>query len=90
MLLKLHESIINNINQLELVSGTYFGATGWVKLYNVILTRLLMRDKNLNSPTIMLITDRNDLDKQLSELFVESKSSLGVKVLKITTREELK
>ena len=72
--------------------GTYFGATGSGKSYTMLfLTRLLMRDKNLNSPTIVLITDRNDLDKQLSELFVESKKFIGDKeVLKITTREELK
>jgi len=90
---KLHESIINNMKPTGTgKGGTYFGATGSGKSYTMLfLTRLLMRDKNLNSPTIVLITDRNDLDKQLSELFVESKKFIGDKeVLKITTREELK
>ena len=47
--------------------GTYFGATGCGKSFTMLfLARLLMRDVELGSPTIILITDRTDLDGQLS------------------------
>jgi type I restriction enzyme R subunit len=90
---KLHNSILNNMKpEGSGKGGTYFGATGSGKSYTMLfLARLLMRDKRLNSPTIVLITDRNDLDKQLSEQFVESKKFIGDKeVIKITDREHLK
>ncbi len=58
--------------------GTYFGATGCGKSYTMLfLSRLLMRSVDLSSPTIVLITDRTDLDGQLSELFTDAKSFIG-------------
>ena len=58
--------------------GTYFGATGCGKSYTMLfLTRLLMRSVALASPTIVLITDRTDLDDQLSRLFVNGKKFIG-------------
>lgn len=58
--------------------GTYFGATGCGKSFTMLfLTRLLMRSKNFGSPTIVLITDRTDLDDQLSGLFLASKKFIG-------------
>lgn len=58
--------------------GIYFGATGCGKSYTMVfLSRLLMRSKDLNSPTIIVITDRTDLDDQLSRLFLESKNYIG-------------
>lgn len=58
--------------------GTYFGATGCGKSYTMLyLTRLLMKSVHFESPTIVLITDRTDLDTQLSEQFVEAKSFIG-------------
>lgn len=49
--------------------GTYFGATGSGKSYTMLyLTRLLMKSEYFESPTIILITDRTDLDDQLSTL----------------------
>lgn len=57
--------------------GTYFGATGCGKSYTMLyLTRLLMKSEYFESPTIVLITDRTDLDTQLSETFVEAKDLL--------------
>lgn len=59
--------------------GTYFGATGCGKSFTMLyLTRLLMRDAYLQSPTIVLITDRTDLDDQLSKSFVKAKSLLEI------------
>ena len=50
--------------------GTYFGATGCGKSHTMLfLSRLIMKNKPLGSPTIIFITDRNDLDDQLSKLF---------------------
>jgi type I restriction enzyme R subunit len=58
--------------------GTYFGATGCGKSFTMLyLTRLLMKSEYFESPTIVLITDRTDLDTQLSETFVEAKKFIG-------------
>ena len=43
----------------------------------LFLTRLLMRSRELASPTIILITDRSDLDSQLSEQFTRAKQFIG-------------
>ena len=58
--------------------GTYFGATGCGKSYTMLyLTRLLMKSEYFESPTIILITDRTDLDDQLSSEFVNAKNFIG-------------
>ncbi len=58
--------------------GTYFGATGCGKSYTMLyLTRLLMKSEYFESPTIVLITDRTDLDDQLSAQFVNAKTFIG-------------
>ncbi len=58
--------------------GTYFGATGCGKSYTMLfLTRLLMRSLDFASPTIVLITDRTDLDDQLSRQFTNAKIYIG-------------
>ena len=58
--------------------GIYFGATGCGKSYTMVfLSRLLMKSRELNSPTIVVITDRTDLDAQLSKIFIESKNYIG-------------
>lgn len=58
--------------------GTYFGATGCGKSFTMLyLTRLLMRSEYFESPTIVLITDRTDLDDQLSAQFTNAKTFIG-------------
>jgi len=71
--------------------GTYFGATGCGKSLTMLyLTRILMRSKHLSSPTIVLITDRTDLDDQLSGLFLNAKQFIGDEtVVNVESREEL-
>ena len=71
--------------------GTYFGATGCGKsLTMLFLTRMLMRSRHLASPTIVLITDRTDLDDQLSAQFVNAKQFIGDEtVINVETRKEL-
>lgn len=72
--------------------GTYFGATGCGKSYTMLfLARQLMRSKRLSSPTIILITDRTDLDDQLSKSFLNAKKFIGDKVIvQVENREKLK
>lgn len=71
--------------------GTYFGATGCGKSFTMLfLTRKLMKSPELQSPTIVIITDRNDLDDQLSKLFLDSKNYIGdANVKNIESREKL-
>lgn len=58
--------------------GTYFGATGCGKSFTMLfLTRLLMKSVEFASPTIVLITDRADLDDQLSVQFTNAKGYIG-------------
>ncbi|MDO8675476.1 MAG: type I restriction endonuclease subunit R [Candidatus Omnitrophota bacterium] len=72
--------------------GTYFGATGCGKSFTMLyLTRLLMKSPHFASPTIVLITDRTDLDDQLSTQFTNAKSFIGDEnVISVETRAELK
>jgi type I restriction enzyme R subunit len=73
--------------------GTYFGATGCGKTYTMLfLSRLLgLRDRDaFNNPTMVIITDREDLDRQTSELFVYSKRYLhDNNVRSIESRKDL-
>ena len=71
--------------------GTYFGATGCGKSLTMLyLTRVLMRSRHLSSPTIVLITDRTDLDDQLSGLFLNAKQFIGDEtIVNVESREEL-
>ena len=58
--------------------GTYFGTTGCGKSYTMLfLSRLLMKSTYFGSPTILLITDRTDLDDQLSGQFTNAKGFVG-------------
>lgn len=72
--------------------GTYFGATGCGKsLTMLFLSRMLMRSTELESPTLLLITDRTDLDDQLSSQFVRAKKFIGDETIEqIDSREELR
>lgn len=71
--------------------GTYFGSTGCGKSYTMLfLTRMLMHDKAFGNPTILLITDRIDLDVQLSKQFKNAKKFIGDDcVMCIEKREHL-
>lgn len=72
--------------------GTYFGATGCGKSFTMLyLTRLLMRSVYFQSPTIILITDRTDLDDQLSAQFTNAKGFIGDdQVISVESRADLK
>lgn len=72
--------------------GTYFGATGSGKSFTMLyLTRLLMKSTHFSSPTIVLITDRTDLDDQLSGQFTNAKKFIGDDaVISVESREDLR
>lgn len=72
--------------------GTYFGATGCGKSYTMLfLTRMLMKSSHFHSPTILIITDRTDLDDQLSKQFIASKKYIGDEtVVSIESRDRLR
>lgn len=72
--------------------GTYWGTTGCGKsLTMLFLSRLLMRDKSLASPTIIIITDRTDLDDQISEQFLCATKYIGDEtIIQVKSREDLK
>ncbi len=72
--------------------GTYFGTTGCGKSYTMLfLTRMLMKSSYFKSPTILVITDRTDLDDQLSKQFVASKQFIGDNnIISIESRDKLR
>lgn len=89
---KLYENIKTHMRpEGDGKGGTYFGATGCGKSYTMLfLTRMLMKSKEFHSPTIILITDRTDLDDQLSKLFINSKVYIGDDtVVDISSRNKL-
>ncbi|MEL7660371.1 type I restriction endonuclease subunit R [Acetobacterium wieringae] len=90
---KLFESVKRNMKPAGSgKGGTYFGATGCGKSYTMLyLTRLLMRSVYFQSPTIILITDRTDLDDQLSAQFTNAKGFIGDnQVVSVASRFELR
>lgn len=72
--------------------GTYFGATGCGKSYTMLyLSRLLMKSKNFKNPTLVIITDRTDLDDQLAGQFTNAKDYLGDQnVISVESRSDLR
>ena len=71
--------------------GTYFGATGCGKSYTMLfLARRISTSIEMMNPTIVLLTDRTDLDNQLAEIFEVSKKYLvDSKTMQIPSRKIL-
>lgn len=95
----LKQSIVNSIVTRSGKGGTYFGATGCGKTYTMafLARQLALRCTDIaeiGSPTIILIVDRDELQKQGAKLFTKSTEFLNlgeVTVVKNRTklREEL-
>lgn len=93
-----HKMLVNIKNHLKPVGdgkgGTYFGATGCGKTYTMLfLSRMLaLRERDsFRNPTVVIIIDREELDTQTSELFVNSKRYLhDSNVRSIENRDDLK
>ena len=90
---KLYKSILRAKKPLgDGKGGTYFGSTGCGKSMTMLfLSRLLMRSDELENPTVIIITDRTDLDDQLSELFVDATDYIGDEnIVRFESRKDLK
>ena len=95
----LKQSIIHSVQTKSGKGGTYFGATGCGKTYTMafLARQLSMRCTDIpeiGSPTIVLIVDRDDLQKQGAKLFTKSKEFLNIGEVSIVKdrrnlREEL-
>ena len=72
--------------------GTYFGTTGCGKSYTMLfLSRMLMKSSYFGSPTLILITDRTDLDDQLAGQFTNAKGFIGDEnVVSVESRSNLR
>ncbi|WP_291064840.1 MULTISPECIES: type I restriction endonuclease subunit R [unclassified Empedobacter] len=90
---KLYQNIlVHRKPQGDGKGGTYFGATGCGKSFTMLyLTRLLMRSTEFSSPTIIIISDRTDLDDQLSKDFTNAKKFIGDEnIINIESRADLR
>lgn len=56
----------------------------------LMLAGTLLRDLWMENPTIVMITDRNDLDDQLFDTFAAGRALLGERPVQAETREHLK
>lgn len=79
----LKQSIIKSIVTKTGKGGAYFGATGCGKTYTMafLARQLALRCTDIpeiGSPTIILIVDREDLQKQGAKLFTKSKEFLNL------------
>lgn len=76
----LRESIKESVRTRSGKGGTYFGATGCGKTFTMafLARQLSMRCPDLGSPTILMIVDREDLQKQGAKLFTKSTEYLGL------------
>ena len=89
---KLFENIKNHMKPNgDGKGGTYFGATGCGKSYTMLfLARRISTSVEMKNPTIVLLTDRTDLDDQLAEIFEVSKKYLvDSKTMQISSRKIL-
>ena len=79
----LRESIIKSVQKKNGKGGTYFGATGCGKTYTMafLARQLALRCgevPEIGSPTVVMIVDRDDLQKQGAKLFTKSKEFLNL------------
>jgi type I restriction enzyme R subunit len=89
----LRESVRKAFDECTTKGGTYFGATGCGKTYTMMFLarQLALRCEELGSPTIVMIVDRDDLQRQAGKLFLRSSEFLGLGTAKIIKdREDLK
>lgn len=95
----LKQSIVKSVVEKSGKGGTYFGATGCGKTYTMafLARQLALRCTDvpeIGSPTIVMIVDREELQKQGAKLFTKSKEFLNLGEVKVvpdrkTLRQEL-
>ena len=92
----LKQSIVKSVVEKSGKGGTYFGATGCGKTYTMafLARQLALRCTDIpdiGSPTIVMIVDRDELQKQGAKLFMKSKEFLNLgDVSVVPTRKKLR
>lgn len=92
----LKQSIVKSVLEKSGKGGTYFGATGCGKTYTMafLARQLSLRCTDIpqiGSPTIVMIVDRDDLQKQGAKLFTKSKEFLNLgEVSVVKNRHQLR
>ena len=92
----LKQSIINSVVTGSGKGGTYFGATGCGKTFTMafLARQLALRCTDvpeIGSPTIIMIVDRDELQKQGAKLFTKSKEFLNLgEVSVVKNRQQLR
>ncbi|MBR5232807.1 MAG: type I restriction endonuclease subunit R, partial [Clostridia bacterium] len=92
----LKQSIIKSVVEKSGKGGTYFGATGCGKTYTMafLARQLALRCTHvpeIGSPTIVMIVDRDELQKQGAKLFTKSKEFLNLgEVTVVSSRRALR
>ena len=92
----LKQSIVKSVIEKSGKGGTYFGATGCGKTYTMafLARQLALRCTDvpeIGSPTIVMIVDREDLQKQGAKLFTKSKEFLNLgEVSVVPNRKKLR
>ena len=88
----LRESVLKSVKIKSGKGGTYFGATGCGKTFTMafLARQLSMRcAKELGSPTILMIVDRDDLQNQGAKLFTKSSEFLGLGEVQVVPNRKL-
>ena len=95
----LKQSIVRSVSTKSGKGGTYFGATGCGKTYTMafLARQLALRCTDvpaIGSPTIVMIVDRDELQKQGAKLFTKSEEFLQLGEVRVVPsrkvlREEL-
>ena len=92
----LKQSVVKSVVEKSGKGGTYFGATGCGKTYTMafLARQLALRCTDIpeiGSPTIIMIVDRDDLQKQGAKLFTKSKEFLNLgEITVVPTRKKLR
>lgn len=92
----LKQSIVKSIVEKSGKGGTYFGATGCGKTYTMafLARQLSLRCTDIpqiGSPTIVMIVDREELQKQGAKVFLKSKEFLNLgEVSVVQSRRQLR
>lgn len=90
---RLKQSIVKSVEEKSGKGGTYFGATGCGKTYTMafLARQLSLRCPEIGSPTIIMIVDREELQKQGAKLFTKSKEFLNLgEVSVVPSRKKLR
>lgn len=87
---------LENIVKVSAPDGSKKGGVFWhtqgsgKSLSMTCLTGLISKDPRLENPTVVIVTDRNDLDGQLYETFCQAKFLLNQTPLQADGRDELR